>query len=203
MRAGKDELQSLEGMTADGFKGFLKDRPLRLEFKSALPTSAPTTPRTPQDVSDTERNKSPTAKKEYPEGTVYEVVADASVGKMGIAFNGMPPGQLTVKNVADGSFGAEQSVSEGHILLRAGKDELQSLEGMTADSFKGFLKGRPLRLEFKSALPTSAPATPRGEGDAASSLAPSSPTTPREVGGTDVNKQQDRLHYYLSRVCGG
>ena len=83
---------------------------------------------------------------------IFEIVADASVDKIGIAFHGMPPGQLVVKNVSDDSFAEERGVFEGDVLLRVGKDEpdMVRLEDMSEDNFKGFLKDRPLRLEFQS-----------------------------------------------------
>ena len=76
--------------------------------------------------------------------------ADTTITKLGISFNGMPPGRLAVKHVSEDSFGAEHGVSEGDVLFRVGKDELVSLDDLSADGFKGFLKDRPLRLEFQS-----------------------------------------------------
>ena len=134
LQVGNENLQSLDDLTGDAFKAFLKARPVQMVFES---------------------NKDP-----------YLAYADSSVAKLGITFNGMPPGQLRVKSVASGEFGSQQGVHEGDVLLRVGKTDLVSLEGLSAEDFKSFLKDRPLRLEFTSAAPTPAhsqAATPRAK----------------------------------------
>ena len=154
LRVGKDErdMVSLEDLSEDNFKGFLKDRPLRLEFQSS--TAKPPDQAVPEQAAPRTEHTESAA-----EGTshqltdqIFEIVADASVDKIGIAFHGMPPGQLVVKNVSDDSFAEERGVFEGDVLLRVGKDEpdMVRLEDMSEDNFKGFLKDRPLRLEFQS-----------------------------------------------------
>ena len=154
LRVGKDELVSLDDLSADGFKGFLKDRPLRLEFQSSATSDQTGTSQLEPKLKLPEHEQkalaSEDAIKNEPQGRVFEIVADDSVGKLGISFNGMPPGRLAVKHVSEDSFGAEHGVSEGDVLLRVGKDELVSLDDLSADGFKGFLKDRPLRLEFQS-----------------------------------------------------
>ncbi|CAJ1380534.1 unnamed protein product [Effrenium voratum] len=182
LQVGKDELASLEGMSADSFKNLLKERPLRMQFQSgggslSEPNSPAITPRTleAQQVAEHPREaaeqtaEAPSvvsgvpaepaaaaavpavqaASSERAEGSTYEILADASVSKMGIAFRGMPPGALPVKSVGEG-FGKEHGVRAGDVLLQVGKDELASLEGMSADSFKNLLKERPLRMQFQS-----------------------------------------------------
>ncbi|CAJ1426749.1 unnamed protein product [Effrenium voratum] len=183
LQVGKDELASLEGMSADSFKNLLKERPLRMQFQSGGGSlSEPSTPAiTPRKLEAQQAAEHPreaaehtaevpavasgvpaaepaaaaaipavqAAGSERAEGSTYEILADASVSKMGIAFRGMPPGALPVKSVGEG-FGKEHGVRAGDVLLQVGKDELASLEGMSADSFKNLLKERPLRMQFQS-----------------------------------------------------
>ena len=168
LRVGKTDLVSLEGLSAEDFKSFLKDRPLRLEFTSAAPTPAHSPAATPRGNEGEHKAAAAEGQESKQQEGLYEIVADATVSKMGISFNGLPPGQLRVKSVASGEFGSQQGVHEGDVLLRVGKTDLVSLEGLSAEDFKSFLKDRPLRLEFTSAAPTPAhsqAATPRREND--------------------------------------
>ena len=172
LRLGKTDLNSLEQMSADDFKGYLKDRPVRMEFKVSTASPASSQVTTPRGKEAEPQSPVATEKDRKPEGTPYEVLADDTVGKLGISFHGMPPGQIRVKGVTSGEFGSQHGVHEGDILLQVGKTDLVSLEQMSADDFKGYLKGRPLRMEFK--VSTASPAssqvtTPRGKEEEAQS----------------------------------
>ena len=72
------------------------------------------------------------------------------MGKLGITFNGMPPGRIDVKGLAENSFGNDAGVREGDALTEVGKDELMPLEGMDSETFKRLLKDRPLKMKFQS-----------------------------------------------------
>ncbi|CAK9110448.1 unnamed protein product [Durusdinium trenchii] len=166
LRVGKTDLVSLEGLSPEDCKSYLKDRPLRLEFKSAGPSPPHSPAATPRGNEGEHKAAAAEGQESKQQEGLYEIVADATVSKMGISFNGLPPGQLRVKSVASGEFGSQQGVHEGDVLLRVGKTDLVSLEGLSAEDFKSFLKDRPLRLEFTSAAPTPAhsqAATPRAK----------------------------------------
>ena len=145
--AGRDVLQSLEGMSAETFKSFLKDRPLRLRFQ----TLEKTRPGPNEDVENELPGQHPR--------TEYTVVASADTGKLGISFHSMPPGRIEVKGVAAGLFGSASGVKEGDVLIEVGSDDLQPLESINEEKFKGLLKDRPLKMRFlaPSAGATAAP----------------------------------------------
>ncbi|CAE7215273.1 unnamed protein product, partial [Symbiodinium necroappetens] len=141
--AGRDSLQSLDGMSAETFKSFLKDRPLRLRFQTLQKA------RRPIEEHELPRQHS---------RTEYTVAASADTGKLGISFHSMPPGRIEVKGVAAGLFGSTSGVKEGDVLIEVGSDDLQPLESISEEAFKGFLKDRPLKMRFLApAIATAAP----------------------------------------------
>ncbi|CAJ1344484.1 unnamed protein product [Effrenium voratum] len=105
-----EDLQALEKLELEAFKSLLKGRPLTLAFHS-----------------------------EASPGSTYEILADASVSKMGIAFRGMPPGALPVKSVGEG-FGKERGVRAGDVLLQVGKDEAKVEKGEQETSMDASLR---------------------------------------------------------------
>ena len=135
---GTDDLQPLENMSTETFKGFLKDRPLMMKFVAAAAATASGSSAYAADPQDASTD------------AVYSIVAGPDVAKLGITFNGMPPGRIDVKGVAAGSFGSESGVREGDALIEVGKDEFLPLEGMTSETFKSLLKDRPLRMKFQA-----------------------------------------------------
>ena len=142
--AGRDALQSLDGMSAETFKSFLKDRPLRLRFQTVQKARRPI-----------EEHELPG---QHPK-TEYTVAANVDTGKLGISFHSMPPGRIEVKGVAAGLFGSTVGVREGDVLIEVGSDDLQPLENINEEAFKGLLKDRPLKMRFLAspAIATTAP----------------------------------------------
>ena len=163
MEVGKEELLPLEGMSSEVFKNFLKGRPLKMKLQRARstlhsrqavpPTDAAATAEHSASAQDLHANITSTeeAQSKVKDSRDYTIVADADVGKLGVTFHGMPPGRIEVKGVAEGMFGSAHSVQEGDVLIEVGTDKLQALEGMSAETFKSFLKDRPLKLRFLTA----------------------------------------------------
>ena len=155
IEVGTDNLQALEHMSAETFKGLLKDRPLKMKFLAKA-----------DHVSAPAAESSGSSQHEVPPGEAaenaehrYTIVAGAEVGKLGITFNGMPPGRIDIKGLVAGCFGSACGVQEGDVLLAVGNDELLPLEGMRPDMFENLLRGRPLKMKFQSATMESSAAS--------------------------------------------
>eukprot|EP00930_Biecheleria_cincta_P105131 TRINITY_DN9769_c0_g1_i2.p1 TRINITY_DN9769_c0_g1~~TRINITY_DN9769_c0_g1_i2.p1 ORF type:complete len:347 (-),score=70.36 TRINITY_DN9769_c0_g1_i2:954-1994(-) len=73
----------------------------------------------------------------------YEVVADTGVTELGIAFEGLPPGYLQIKELTKGGWGESNSIRVGDLLLEVNGVDL---EDMAADRYKQELEVRPLNL---------------------------------------------------------
>ena len=102
------------------------------------------------DHGDKQRMQSEMPATDGPPTDTYTIIAGLEVGKLGITFNGMPPGRIDVKGLAENSFGNDAGVREGDALTEVGKDELMPLEGMDSETFKRLLKDRPLKMKFQS-----------------------------------------------------
>jgi len=124
---GKD----LQRMSANDFKMYCKKRPLRFVVERALAEDAQT--------------------KDIP--AAVEFVAEEGTAKLGVAFQGLPPGHLQVKMCTAGSWAESVGIQAGdQIVSIDGKD----LQGMSADSFKTYCQKRPVRFLVQPAVVTGA-----------------------------------------------
>ncbi|CAE7573416.1 unnamed protein product [Symbiodinium natans] len=213
IEVGKDEFLPLEGMTSETFKSLLKDRPLRMKFQatSAVAHADAPTPAedhaapAPQGTANSVEAAKEAVSHPLLESGEYTVVASSEVGKLGISFHGMPPGRIEVKGVAEGLFGSTSGVKEGDVLVEVGTDDLQPLENMSTDTFKGFLKDRPLMMRFSFRKVDSKdvqiemnlspePGTLDEVPSAAASLQEEKPTEPRHFAGAEEEKPIEPHH---------
>ncbi|CAJ1333426.1 unnamed protein product [Effrenium voratum] len=81
----------------------------------------------------------------YEKKDLFQLLAE-DVGKLGIAFQSLPPGHVKVKSVAPGGWGELHEVMAGDLLVEAqGKD----LEHVSAEEFRDMIQSqRPLSLIF-------------------------------------------------------
>ena len=183
IEVGSDDLQPLESISEEAFKGLLKDRPLKMRFLApAIATAAPVLAETSSshvDHGTEQRTQSEMPATDRLSRDTYTITAGLEVGKLGITFNGMPPGRIDVKGLAENSFGNDAGVREGDVLTEVGKDELTSVEGMDSETFKRLLKDRPLTMKFQSmgeAVPAVQSASPNDAAAAAPDAAAAAPT---------------------------